>query len=155
SLLAALAGCLPGAGPEPPATDGGTPGGNMDLSHLGQTTGMLDFSTAADFATPGGPATVPYVYIGSANAQIGAYKLDRTTGALTSVDKTTLANGSPTFLAVDPQHKYLYAANEVAAGGVSAYAIDQANGKLTHLNDQSMANFGPTHVSVDQTGKFV
>ena len=137
------------AGVTQPLTDasGFPPGSNPDFTTPGS-------NPTPDFSTPGKPA-IPYVYIGSANAQIGVYKLDRSTGALTSVDTTALANGAPTFLAVDPQHKYLYAANEVQTGGVSAYSINQATGKLTHLNDQPMANFGPTHVSVDQAGKFV
>jgi len=148
----ALAGCLPGSGPAgdagpadlttpAPPSDGGVPGSDLPPP------------PTSDLATA--PGTTAYVYVGGASAQIGVYKLDRTSGALSPVATTPLPQGAaPTFLAIDPQRRWLYAANDVQSGGVSSYAIDSATGKLTHLNDVSMGS-GPTHVSVDRTGKWV
>ena len=69
------------------------------------------------------------------------------------------AGPNPTFLAVHPNGKFLYAINEIndfqgkAAGSVSAYSIDKASGKLTPLNQVSSAGTGPCHLIVDPTGK--
>ena len=66
---------------------------------------------------------------------------------------------NPTFLALHPSRRFLYAANEVGqfgserSGFVSAFAIDQTTGKLTLLNQVSSKGGGPCHVSVDKTGK--
>ena len=67
----------------------------------------------------------------------------------------------PSFLAIHPGHKFLYAVNEVdsfqgkPAGSVSALAIDPATGKLALLNQQSSQGGAPCHLSVDCTGKNV
>ncbi len=68
---------------------------------------------------------------------------------------------SPSFLAVDPQHRFLYAVNEVRTfqdqpgGGVSAFAMDAGTGKLAPLNTVSSKGSGPCHLSVDAKGKWV
>ena len=67
---------------------------------------------------------------------------------------------NPSFLAIHPTGKFLYAVSEVSDGGkssgaVSAIALDRANGQLSPLNHQSSEGAGPCHVSVDRTGKVV
>lgn len=68
---------------------------------------------------------------------------------------------NPTFLALHPSGKYLYAVGEISnfhgkkAGAVSAFAIEPKTGKLTLLNQQSSEGAGPCHVTVDKTGKCV
>jgi 6-phosphogluconolactonase len=74
---------------------------------------------------------------------------------------------SPTFLAVHPDHRFLYAVNEISnfagpgvpaggrAGSVTAFAIDGQTGRLTQLNAVSSKGGGPTHLSIDRTGKWV
>ena len=67
---------------------------------------------------------------------------------------------NPSFLALHPNRKYLYAVSEMIGGGkkegaVSAFAIDHATGKLTLLNQVSARGAGPCHVAVDRTGKYV
>ena len=68
---------------------------------------------------------------------------------------------NPSYLAVHPSGKFLYAIQEVdtfegkRTGSVSAYSIDRATGKLTLLNQVSSGGPGPCHVSVDGTGKTV
>ena len=67
----------------------------------------------------------------------------------------------PSFLAIHPSRKFLYAVNELGefngkkGGGVSALAIDPASGKLTLLNQQSSVGSGPCHLTVDRAGKNV
>ncbi|HUA98298.1 MAG TPA: lactonase family protein, partial [Terracidiphilus sp.] len=68
---------------------------------------------------------------------------------------------NPTFLAVSPEAKYLYAANEVDSfngtkgGGVSSFIVDAKAGKLTAINAVSAKGTGTCHVAVDKTGKAV
>lgn len=103
------------------------------------------------------------VYIGTyTNAKskgIYAFRMDAT-GTLTPVGLVA-ETPSPSFLAIHPNHKYLYAANEVStfegarSGAVSAFAIDPASGKLTLLNQKASRGDGPCYVVVDHTGKDV
>lgn len=66
---------------------------------------------------------------------------------------------SPSFLAVHPNRRFLYAANESGdfagkkSGAVSAFIIEPNSGKLTPLNQQPSGGDGPCHVAVDKAGK--
>jgi 6-phosphogluconolactonase len=107
------------------------------------------------------------VYVGTdtaLNKSKGIYllELDPVSGALTS--KGVVAETPrPSFLALHPSRKSLYAANEVnsddfggkSAGSVSAFAIDAKTGGLTALNVQTSGGSGPCYVTVDPTGSCV
>lgn len=89
---------------------------------------------------------------------IYAYRFNARTGRLTSMGLA--AEGTdPTFLALHPNGKYLYAINEIneylgqPAGSVTAYSIDKRSGKLTELNQVSSGGTGPCHLTVDATGQ--
>jgi len=73
-----------------------------------------------------------------------------------SFSKATLAGetSSPSFLAIHPNRKFLYAVNESDAK-ISAFAIDAATGNLTFLNSQPSQGGAPCHLVVDATGKNV
>jgi 6-phosphogluconolactonase len=66
---------------------------------------------------------------------------------------------NPTFLAVAPDARFLYAANEIesfeaqASGSVSSFAIDQAAGKLTPINRVRSLGTGTCMVAVDIVGR--
>lgn len=62
---------------------------------------------------------------------------------------------SPSFLAVHPSRRFLYAVNEERGGAVSAFAVDFRTGKLTFLNTVSSRGGGPCYVAVDKSGKNV
>lgn len=73
---------------------------------------------------------------------------------------------NPSFVAIDPSGKYLYAVNELQnykgpnSGGVSAFAIDRdknghATGKLTFLNEVPSRGADPCYITVDKSGKHV
>jgi 6-phosphogluconolactonase len=87
-------------------------------------------------------------------------KLDMATGKLTAVGKLA-GQKNPSFLAIHPNKKFLYAVNEIGnykgekAGGVSAYSIDQKTGALIFLNQQSSKGGAPCHLVVDATGRNV
>lgn len=80
-------------------------------------------------------------------------------GALTKLfESPGLPN--PTFLAIHPSKKFLYAVNEIGtfggkpAGAVSAFFI-HADGSLERINEQSSVGSGPCHIIVDRAGKHV
>jgi 6-phosphogluconolactonase len=89
---------------------------------------------------------------------IYAFKFDAKTGKLAELGLMA-ETPNPTFLAVHPSGKYLYAINEInsyqgkRAGSVTAYALDRTSGKLTQLNQVSSVGPGPCHLIVDATGK--
>jgi len=113
---------------------------------------------AADFAQAAAPQAVR-VYVGTYtnNAKSkGIYqvRLDLATGALSEPELAgEVAN--PSFLAIHPTCKFVYAVSE--AGGkdaaVSAFAVAPETGKLTFLNKQPTRGSGPCYVSVDKLGK--
>ena len=68
---------------------------------------------------------------------------------------------NPSFLAIDPTDRFLYAVNELekykgeASGSVSGFAIDKNSGKLSLLNQVSSRGTDPCYVSLDQSGRHV
>jgi 6-phosphogluconolactonase len=85
---------------------------------------------------------------------IYAFRLDRASGALELVGKTTgVAN--PSYLAFDATQRFLYAVNELKSyqdrptGTVSAFTVDPATGSLEFLNKQLTHGTDPCHVLVD------
>jgi 6-phosphogluconolactonase len=104
------------------------------------------------------------VYIGTyttGNKSKGIYmsRLDTDAGTL-SPAQLAAETPSPSFLAVNPTEKYLYAVNEAATfadgtGGVSAFEINRTTGMLRTLGQQSSEGAGPAHLSVDKSGKNV
>lgn len=98
-------------------------------------------------------------YTGSGSHGIYQTTLDLRTGKLSPAELAAETT-SPSFLALHPSHKFLYAVTEISdfqgkkAGGVGAFAIDAATGKLKALNAQSSGGPGPCHVVVDKAGHF-
>ena len=85
---------------------------------------------------------------------IGDY--DAETGAINNV-RLAAATPNPTFLAIHPGNRFLYAVTEIASeedgklAGVSAYAIE--GDELRLLNKQSSGGLSACHVSIDRTGR--
>jgi 6-phosphogluconolactonase len=106
-----------------------------------------------------------WVYVGtytSGGQSKGIYlmELDTKTGVLTNKG-VAAETKDPSFVAIHPSKKYLYAVGEVGefqgkkTGAVTAFAIDGQTGKLTPLNAQSSGGTGPCHVVVDKEGRCV
>lgn len=106
----------------------------------------------------------PLVYVGTytkgASKGIYAYRFQPSTGKLEPIGAVAdIAN--PSFLAIHPGHKFLYAVSEIndfngqKSGAVSAYSIDAAKGKLILINTVSSRGAGPCYVAVDRTGRDV
>src|ERR1700683_521359 len=74
-----------------------------------------------------------------------------------SMSKPTVAAelANPSFVAIHPNHKFLYSVSEINKGSIVAYAIDAKTGGLTLLNSQSAGGSGPCHLVVDRAGKAV
>jgi 6-phosphogluconolactonase len=66
---------------------------------------------------------------------------------------------NPSFLAVDPKRRLVFAVNETntfegqPTGAVSAYAVDSATGRLALINQQPSGGRGPCHLVLDPTGR--
>lgn len=99
-------------------------------------------------------------YTGAKSKGIYLGELDLASGALTIKGLAGEAV-NPSFVAIHPNQKFLYAVGEVdnfdkkKTGGVSAFAIDPKTGNLTLLNQQSSGGAGPCHLVVDKAGKNV
>ena len=103
------------------------------------------------------------VYIGTYTNQgsKGIYlaRLNTATGAI-SAPELAAEIPNPTFLAIAPSSKFLYAASEIGSyngersGSISAFSIDPSSGKLRPLNTVSSKGQGPCHVSTDAKGRF-
>jgi 6-phosphogluconolactonase len=92
-------------------------------------------------------------YTGEKSKGIYAFRMDKQ-GKLSPLGLVA-ETPSPSFLAIHPNNKYLYAVNEKNDGSVSAFSIDAKTGKLAQLNDQPSHGAGPCHIIVDETGKTV
>src|SRR5258708_35503951 len=101
-----------------------------------------------------------YTEDGSKSKGIYAYRYDPATAEITSAGLAA-ETVNPSFLAVHPNHRFLYAVNEVGnykgqkSGAVSAFAIDRVAGKLTLLNQGACKGADPCYIIVDKTGKYV
>jgi 6-phosphogluconolactonase len=105
------------------------------------------------------------VYIGTytdggKSKGIYTFELDPKTGAVTA-PKLAAETPNPSFLALHPSGKYLYAVNEVGdfrgffGGAVSAFAVAPADGSLSGLNFLHSRGDSPCHLSIDRAGKAI
>src|ERR1019366_4934468 len=87
---------------------------------------------------------------------IYAYRFQPSSGKLTSIGLVG-ETSNPSFLAIHPNHQFLYAVNENSTfqgkptGSVSAFSIDAKTGQLKPLNQVSSVGSGPCHVALDKT----
>jgi 6-phosphogluconolactonase len=80
-----------------------------------------------------------------------------TNGKAMPVDSISTPN--PSFMAISPDQKTVYAVNEVGApeggGKVSAFRFNGTSGRLMFLNQESSEGEHPCYVTADKTGKWV
>jgi 6-phosphogluconolactonase len=87
-------------------------------------------------------------------------RMDGSSGKLRQVGSVN-AGANPSFLAIHPNGRTLYAVNEVEkyngkmSGAVSAFAIANGTGALTKIDEQASEDGSPCFVSVDRTGRVV
>jgi 6-phosphogluconolactonase len=95
---------------------------------------------------------------GSNGEGIYRFEMNASTGELTH-RKLVAKTPDPSWIAIHPSQKYLYAVNEVSdypgnSGSVSAFAIDEVSGDLAALNVVSSEGAGPCYLSIDASGKY-
>jgi 6-phosphogluconolactonase len=128
---------------------------------------LFSFLLLTVFAQAIPPAKDKYfVYVGtyteesSKSKGIYVYRFDPAEAKLTPLGLAAETT-NPSFLAVHPNHLFLYAVNEVGnykgqkSGAVSAFAVDHTTGKLTFLNQVASGGADPCYITVDKTGKYV
>lgn len=96
-------------------------------------------------------------YTGGKSKGIYVYKFNANSGEVQTVSNTD-SSTNPSFLAISPNGKYVYAVNETGRekpGRVSAYAFDKNTGKLSLLNQQLSGGDDPCYIAVDASGKWV
>ncbi len=105
------------------------------------------------------------VYVGTYTQDTGSrgiyrFDFDAATGKASEPVLACEAT-NPSFLAIHPSGRYLYAVGEVGQfkgrsdGSVSAYQIEPATGNLKPLNTQASRGAAPCHLVVDPSGRNV
>lgn len=95
---------------------------------------------------------------------IYAFRFDAASSELTPLGLAAETT-NPSFLAIDPSHRFLYAVNELqkykdaSSGVVTAFAIDdrkadRQTGKLQVLNEVASRGSDPCYIAFDKTGKW-
>ena len=85
------------------------------------------------------------------------YKFNSKNGSAKQVSQVKTSN--PSFLALSPDEKYLYAVNENGdnsgkGGSVTAFSFHKSTGILTKINSQPSEGNHPCYISIDKTGKW-
>jgi 6-phosphogluconolactonase len=111
---------------------------------------VMAISGPAAALTPG----LERFYIGTytSGGSVGIYQssLNLETGTF-GVTNLAAITTDPSFVALTPNRKFLYAVNETA-NTVSAFSVNPTNGFITFLNSQPSGGGAPAHVIVDSTG---
>lgn len=88
---------------------------------------------------------------------IYVYRFNSVTGAAEEVSHTISPN--PSYLAVSPDQRFVYAIYENAAGGnggeIAAFAFNKNDGTLQFLNKLPTGGDHPCHVETDHSGRWV
>src|SRR4029077_18270933 len=101
-----------------------------------------------------------FAYVGTYTTKtnskgIYSFHFNAETGEL-NVIGLAVETRDPSWVAVHPGGKYLFAANEAGkASMVSAFAIDAKSGKLAPLNQLPALGEDPCYLSFDKTGKYI
>lgn len=115
----------------------------------------LSFSTSAKTESAKNEFLTYFgTYTDGSSKGIYLSKFDSSSGELSPPQATPQdALKNPSFLAIHPNKKFLYAVSEVENGSLWAFKINPENGELKFINQQATAGNGPCFVSVDHTGK--
>lgn len=124
---------------------------------------ILTLLAAAILARAAAPAKY-LVYIGTYtdHGSEGIYvcEFDPASGRLTA-PKLAAAASEPSFLAIAPSRRFLYAVNEFdrfhdqPTGALTAFSIDSATGELALLNQVPSRDSGPAFITLDRSGGYL
>ncbi|HQR44494.1 MAG TPA: lactonase family protein [Thermoanaerobaculia bacterium] len=129
---------------------------------------VLAVAVAATPSSPSSPSKsnpLLRVFVGTytsgASRGIQVLDLDAATGAVVRGPVLAGVSENPSFLALRPDGRVLYAVNETETfrgaptGSVSAFAVDPSAGTLTLLNQQPSGGLDPCHLAVAPRGRRV
>lgn len=86
---------------------------------------------------------------------IYAFRYDAASGKLTALG-VAAETPDPSFVAIHPSGKFLYAVNESGkASFVTSFSLDAKTGKLTQLNQVPALGEDPCYIAFDKTGKYI
>jgi 6-phosphogluconolactonase len=90
----------------------------------------------------------------------GIYVYDFNTTTAQSKPVSSVKTANPSFLAISPNGKYVYAVNEgadtkIKGGRVASFSFNNITGELVALNNQSSGGNNPCYITTDKTGKWV
>ncbi len=100
-------------------------------------------------------------YTGAGSRGIYKVELDASNGAVVEGPVLAAQSENPSFLALCPGGRILYAVNEVPTfggrptGAVSAFSVDPSTGNLSLLNQVPSEGADPCHLAVDSEGRSV
>ena len=101
-----------------------------------------------------------FAYVGTYTTKtdskgIYVYRYDAATGKLSSLG-VAAESADPSWVAIHPSGRFLYAANEAGKNStISAFAVDAQSGKLTLLNQLPALGEDPCYISLDRAGKYI
>lgn len=98
-------------------------------------------------------------YTSGKSEGVYVYNFNSTTGDFKQVSVAKNIS-NPSYLAVSPDEKYVYAVNEDAdkakgGGAVTAFSFNKQDGTLKELNSQPSGGDHPCYVATDKNGKWV
>lgn len=105
-----------------------------------------------------GTYTLPMSFVKGQGAGIYTCLFNTQTGKLEKIAETAADN--PSYLALHPSGKYLYAVSEISEereptqDSISAYVLEAGTGVPRRLNQQPCPGGSPCHVAVEPTGRF-
>lgn len=109
-------------------------------------------------ATAAGHLLYVGTYTGAKSQGIYAFRFDDKTGETVPLGLAAKSE-NPSFLAIHPTGKFLYAANEIdrwqgkSGGSVTAFSIHPEDGHLQELSQQGTLGESPCHLSTDAKGR--
>ena len=96
-------------------------------------------------------------YTGGKSEGIYVFEFNSNNGSYREVSHVKTSN--PSFLAVSPDEKFVYAVNENGnndnGGEVSAFSFDKKTGRLAAINKQLSGGDAPCYIQTDKTGRWV
>lgn len=119
---------------------------------------LLAFTFTPAAPKPSGSERLAFVgtYTGKTGSKgIYAFDFDSSAGKLTPRGLAAETE-SPSWVAIDPNGKFAYAANETGKHStITAFSIDAKTAKLTQLNQVPALGEDPCYLSFDKTGKYL
>jgi 6-phosphogluconolactonase len=121
----------------------------------------LTLSLATGVAADPASADTMSVYVGSyakaGDPGIHHFKLDLSKGELSPAGGTAGVT-NPSFVAISPDKKFLYAIGETGGkkgGAVVSFSIDEKSGALKQLSESNSGGSGPCFITADHSGHVV